>query len=92
MFPEPGKVNIKFYEQSLLSNMRINVGDDDKNFDEEVADIEIDDNEEDNVENAGIFIEERFKSACLVNDAVAKNKLNENDIETGIERYEESLG
>lgn len=33
LFPEPGKINMKFYQQSLLSHMKIDVGDiEDKNF------------------------------------------------------------
>ncbi len=47
---------MKFYEQTLLSNMRIDFGDETKNFEEEVADIGIDENEEVDLDSVNVSI------------------------------------
>jgi hypothetical protein len=50
---------MKFYEQSLLSNMMI---DNDDKYEEEVVDIDVNDQEGDEGE---ISLEDRFKKICL---------------------------
>ena len=60
LFPAPGKVNIKFYEQTLMSHMILDDGE--KDYQEEVADIYLDEEEQ---EQGEVSLDDHFRALEL---------------------------